>query len=125
MDTHVKVIAALYAVLGGLCVVGAFFTNVLLKFVAGFVAASGEPDAEVGVAVLGFAGTALSAILIALAIPYLATAFGLWHFKPWARIAGIIVGVFSLFNPPFGTLLGAYALVILFRKDTESLFVQR
>jgi hypothetical protein len=31
--------------------------------------------------------------------------------------------VLCLIHIPFGTLIGIYALVILFRKDTEALFV--
>lgn len=122
MAIHVKVVAAFYFVIGVMLVMGAFFSHMLLALVAGLVSDSTEEGAAVGARVLGFAGAALSTLLVAFAAPFLATGWGLLKFRPWARIAGIILAALCLIHVPFGTLLGVYALVILFRKDTEALF---
>jgi hypothetical protein len=58
-----------------------------------------------------------------LSIPFFLAGWGLLKFKPWARIFGIVLGVLCLIHIPFGTLVGIYAIVILFRKETEALFV--
>jgi hypothetical protein len=42
--------------------------------------------------------------------------------KSWSRICGIVLGALLLVQIPVGTAIGIYALVILFRKDTEALF---
>jgi len=122
MATHVKVIAAFYFVCGGLLVLGGFFTSLVLGVVAGVVSQSNEEDAGTAAAILGLTGTTVTVMLLALAVPYLAAGWGLLKLRPWARILGIILGAISLTSIPFGTLLGIYALVILFKKETEALF---
>ena len=124
MATHVKVIAALFLVSGALCLALAVVGPAILAAVAGMVASSGDPDAATGATVLGFAGIATSLFFGILAIPFLATSWGLFKFKPWARIAGIILAILCLTSVPFGTAFGIYAMIILFRKDTEALFVR-
>ena len=122
MATHVKVIAVLYLICGVFLVAGAFFLPLILGLVASLVGTSGDPDAGVATAILGLTGVTLSIILGVLAIPFLATGWGMLKLRPWSRIAGIVLGALSLIHFPFGTVLGIYALVILFRKDTEALF---
>ena len=122
MATHVKVIAALFLVLGAFWAVIAFLGPAILAMVAGLVGSSGDPDAAVGATVLGFAGIAVTLFAGVLALAFLATGWGMFKLKPWARIAGIILAILCLTNLPLGTVFGIYALVILFRKDTEALF---
>ena len=122
MATHVKVIAGGFVAVGAILVIAAFFSQFALQLLASLVATSGEENAQAGAAVLGFAGIALTTILLAFAIPFFVTAWGLFNLKPWARVAGIIMGALSLLWVPLGTLLGAYALVVLFQKETEKLF---
>lgn len=122
MGTHVKVIGVIFAIIGAMLAAAAFFTPLVLGLVAGIVGNSGDPDAAVGATVLGFAGLALSAILAVLAIPYMFAAWGLIKLKPWARILSIILAALCLTKIPFGTIFGIYALIILFKKETEALF---
>ena len=122
MATHVKVIGVFFVICGVFLIAGAFFLPAILGLVAALIGSSGDPDAGVATTVIGVTGVALSIMLAALAIPYLAAGWGLLKLRPWARILGIVLGVLSLVEFPFGTALGIYALVILFRKDTEALF---
>lgn len=123
MATHVKVIAVLFLVCGSMLLAGALFLPLVLGLVATFVGTSGDPDAAVATTILGFTGAALSVFFAVLAAPFFATGWGLLKLRPWARIAGIVVGALSLANFPLGSAIGIYALVILFRKDTEALFL--
>ena len=121
--THVKVIAGLCLCFGAVWALFAFAAPAILTTIAWFVASSGDQDAAVGSTVLGLTGAALTIYFGAQAVLYIVTGIGLWNFKRWARIAGIIVAVLSVLNFPFGTAFAIYALIILFRKDTEALFV--
>jgi hypothetical protein len=123
MATHVKVIASLFIAIGALTLLAAVFSPLLLSFGAGLLADSQKEGAQEGAAVLGFTGIILGAFLLVLSIPFFVAGWGLLKFKPWGRIFGIVLGVLCLIHIPFGTLVGVYALVILFRKETEALFV--
>jgi hypothetical protein len=57
-----------------------------------------------------------------LAIPELIIGYGLWHCRPWARMAGIVLSVLSLLWVPFGTIVGIYGLWVLLNKESERLF---
>jgi hypothetical protein len=122
MSTHVKVIAVLFIVFGVLLLGLAFFTPLLMTTLAGMVGASREEGAAAGAAVLGITGVFLSVVLFVYAAPHVICGWGLLKFRRWARILAIILAALALIRLPFGTLFGIYALVILFRKDTEALF---
>ena len=123
MATHVKVVATLFLLVGALLLALAFFTPLLLSTLAGIVGATHEEGAAIGATILGLTGIALSLILLLFAIPYVACGVGLFKFRRWARVLGIILAAIALVKFPLGTAFGIYALVILFRKDTEALFI--
>ena len=122
MATHVKIIAVLFIVGGVLLLAGAFFTPLVLGALAAVVGASDEEGAAVGAAVLGFTGVAMSIVLGLLALPNLICGWGLLRFRRWARILGIVLAAIALTKFPIGTAFGVYALVILFKAETEALF---
>lgn len=124
MATHVKILAVLFVVFGVFGVLGAFFSSILFGVLASIVGASAGEGAPLGGALLGLTGIALSVMLFLLALPSIIAGWGLWTLRPWARILAIILGAISLIKFPIGTLFGVYVLVILFRKDTEALFVR-
>jgi len=123
MSPHVKVIAALFIVFGVMLLGLAFFTPLLMTALAGIVGATHDEGAAVGAAVVGLTGVVLSIVLFIFAVPYIVCGWGLLKLRRWARILGIILAALALIRFPFGTIFGVYALVILFRKDTEALFV--
>jgi hypothetical protein len=96
-----------------------------LAFLANLVGTSSDPDAAVGEVVLGFTGVVLAMIFGLFALLYLITGWGLLKFRPWGRTLGIVVAAISLLKFPIGTAFGIYALVILFRKETEALFAKQ
>jgi hypothetical protein len=122
MNTHVKVLGALQIAFG---VIGLLFA-VLMLFVfggaAGIVGATGDPDARIAIPIIGLTGMALTGFLTLTSLPSLIVGVGLLKFRPWARIAGIVLSIVVLVMVPFGTIIGAYGLWVLFSKDTERLF---
>jgi hypothetical protein len=123
MTTHVKVLAVLYLVFSGLFLLAAILIMVALGGAAAVVGTTATPDdAAIALPILGITGTALLVFFMALALPGLATGWGLLNFRPWARILGIVLSALNLINFPFGTLLGIYGLWVLLSKETELLF---
>lgn len=125
MAIHVKIIAVLFFLFGGLMLVGAFFSSLLTGFLASLIGASGEEGAGFAAVALGFGGMALMVLLVAFAIPSIACGWGLLKFRPWSRILAIILGSMGLLKFPVGTLFGTYVLIVMFRKDGEALFIAR
>ena len=123
MDTHVKVVAVLFLVLGGLGVLGALGLMAVFGGAAGIVGMAGEgEEAALAIPILGITGTMLTAFLLVISLPGVIAGFGLLAYKPWARILGIVLAAINLINFPFGTILGVYALWVLLHKDSERLF---
>jgi|SRR5215831_4975837 len=122
MATHVKVVAVLFIVFGVLGALLALFSSVIFSALAAIVGSTHDPDASLGVAVLGLTGATLTIVLLVLSIPNIVCGWGLLRLRPWSRILGIVLAAISLIRVPFGTIFGIYALVILFNKETEALF---
>jgi len=123
VQTHVKVLGVIYLAVGGCMLLGALFLALTLGGVAGIVGAAADPDdAAIAIPILGIAGTALTAFLGIFSLPSLITGYGLFNFKPWSRVVGIVLSAISLIFIPFGTIAGAYGLWVLLSKDTERLF---
>ena len=123
MQTHVKVLAVLFIVLGALGVLAAFGIMAIFGGTMGIVGATSQDEgAAIAIPILGLTGTMLTVFLLVLSIPGLVTGFGLLSFKGWARILGIVLSALNLINIPFGTIMGVYGLWVLLSKETEPLF---
>ena len=123
MATHVKVLGGIYIALSSLGLLAALFLGLAVGTASGIVGAAADPnDAAIAIPILGIAGTALVAFLVAVCLPGLVAGVGLLQGRPWARILGIIVAILNLIHIPIGTIVGIYGLWVLFNKDTERLF---
>ena len=60
-----------------------------------------------------------------LGLPMVFIGIMLLQFRPWARMAGVILGIFSFLHFPLGTILAAYELTILLSTDSDHLFNPR
>jgi hypothetical protein len=125
MTTHVKVLGVLYIALSALGICAALFVGLAFGTASGVVAANADADAAVALPIIGLAGTALTAFLLAISLPGLIAGIGLLSYKPWARIVTIVLSAINLINIPFGTILGIYGLWVLLNKETEGLFSGR
>jgi hypothetical protein len=123
METHVKVLGALQIAFGAMGVMLATLMIFVFGGVAGIVGASDDPEAAIAVPIIGLTGTALVAFLLLTSLPSVVIGIGLLRRRPWSRIAGIVLSIIGLMMIPFGTVVGAYGLWVLFSKDTERLFM--
>jgi hypothetical protein len=123
METHVKVLAVLFIVFSALGTLAAFVVATVFS-VAGVATAAGASggDAAVALPIIGLAGTALSAFLLAVSLPGLVAGIGLLKYKPWARILAIVLSALNLINFPLGTILGVYGLYVLLSDEGARLF---
>ena len=123
MQTHVKVLAVLFIIAGALGALFAIFSSVIFSVLARIVGSSGGEGSAIGGTFLGLTGAILTIVWLVIAIPSIVCGVGLLKFRPWARILGIVLSAISLVRFPFFTILGIYGLWVLFKKDTEALFV--
>lgn len=123
MQTHVKVLGVLFIVLSALGLFAALMLLLVFGAAAGIVGAAAEQgDAAIAIPIIGLAGGALVTFLLVLSLPGLVTGIGLLMFKPWSRIAGIVLSALHLIHIPLGTALGIYGFWVLLNKETEPLF---
>src|SRR5215510_1925644 len=122
MATHLKVLAVIAIVLG---VLGLIFTLVVVIVFGGVGAAIGasqDSEKAIPMAIVGLTGVVLTIYLAITSAVALLCGYGLLQRRRWGRILGIIWAAVSLINFPVGTILGVYALWVLFNKETEAMF---
>jgi hypothetical protein len=122
MDTHVKVIAWIYLVLGGLGIIAGLLVWGILGGIGGIAGASGDRDVEMAGPILGGIGAIIFGVIAVMSLPSLAAGWGLLQMQEWARILAIILSALSLLGFPIGTIIGAYGLWVLLNKETAPLF---
>ena len=122
MDTHVRVLAVLHIVMGGIGIVIGLGCLLLFGGIAGIVGVFGEPDAMVAIPILSLIGGAVFVILLILSLPSIIAGIGLLKYQPWARTLTIVLSAIDLLNVPIGTAIGIYGLWVLLSRETEPLF---
>ncbi len=115
--TGLKVVTALFA-LGSIL----FVLAAIILMVFGSAILSTARDSAVGPLFAVFGGI-ISIFFLVTAIIDGVIAWGLWNMRPWARIAASVLAGLSLLSIPFGTIIGAIELYILwFDEKTKALF---
>jgi fumarate reductase subunit D len=124
MKRHVGLLGTLYLIWGALGLVVAL--AILALGLAALALISSPATGESGAAL---AGSFISALFLTLSVLtslwgaiHILVALALHRGREWARAFGIVLGIFNLFVPPFGTALGVYALWVLTRDDARALF---
>ena len=113
---HVNIIGNIYIILGVLYLILA----ALIFF--GFAGLGNIFDEETLEDVLNISGGIAATILIILGILNIIGGIGLKGYNNWARVLIIILSIIALLNFPIGTIIGVYALIVLFKPDTKALF---
>ena len=121
METHVKVVAILYMVMGALNLCAALLFGLGLGIAQIALGMSGDPDAGLAMPIVGLAGGALVLFLLILSIPPIIVGVGLMRHREWARISGIIIAALLIFHFPIGTAVGIYGLWALLNGETARL----
>jgi hypothetical protein len=123
MRQHVKILAILHIVLGGLGVLAAVVVMAIFGGLAGVVSLAGQAqDGMIGSAVLGLIGAAITIVVLLLSLPGLIAGIGLLTFQPWARILTIVISALELPGVPLHTALGIYGLWVLLSNEGTALF---
>lgn len=121
MQTHVKVVAVLYIVMGALNLLAAMLFGLGVGIASMAVGMSNDPDAATALPIIGLAGGALVAFLLVLSLPLIIVGMGLLKHREWARITGIIIAALLVFHVPIGTAVGVYGLWTLLNSETARL----
>lgn len=119
-----KVLGILNIIGGAMGVCSALLMLLVFGLSAGAIAVDADADAVIAIPIIGLTGATLVSVLLAISLPGIVIGVGLIRFRPWARMAGIVLAIVSLSVVPFGTVVGAYGLWVLLRKDVEPLFVR-
>ena len=119
VEQHVKILAVLNIVLGG---IGALAALAVLVVFGGLVGLVGTESGGGEAAILGLIGGIAFFAVAVLSVPCLIAGIGLLKFKSWGQILTIILSILNLMNFPFGTALGIYGLWVLMNKETKPLF---
>ncbi len=123
MAQHVKILGILHIVFGGLGVLGAIIVLLIFGGISAVVGLSDHSaDSAAAAPIVGAIGIFVFILVMALSLPGLIIGIGLIRFKPWARIAAIILSAFDLFGVPFHTALGIYGFWVLLNRETEQMF---
>jgi hypothetical protein len=124
MAQHVKILGILHIVFGALGVLAAIFVLLIFGGISAVVGLSDHSsDSLTAIPILGMIGGFVFILVLVLSLPGLIIGIGLVQFRPWARIAGIILSALDLVSvPPFGTALGIYGLWVLLNRETEQMF---
>jgi hypothetical protein len=123
MQQHVKILAILHIVLGGLGVMGALVVMAFFGGLAGLVGMSNQTGGyEFASAWVGLIGAIIMVIVLVISLPGLIAGIGLLSFQPWARILTIILSAIELPAFPFHTALGIYGLWVLLSPEGTALF---
>ena len=121
MHTHVKVLAILHIVFGGLGLLMALGMLLFFGGIASIIGMNAAPDeAMVAMPIVGGLGIFIAVFVALLSVPSIFAGVGLLSYRPWARILTLVLSVLNLINVPLGTALGFYGLwVLLSREGTE------
>ncbi len=111
MDIHTRIVAVLHIVCG---LIGAAGLLLLALMLGGFAAFLSLP--EIPAFLLGL-GVSLVIVFMVLALAETVAGFALLMGSPVGRILTMVFGVLHLVNIPIGTVLGAYTLWALLRKQ--------
>jgi hypothetical protein len=117
MKQHVSLVGALHIGFGILGLLGALAVYFAFRFAWGFVEA--EPIAE---SVLSFIGSTLSIIIVFISALGIIGGFGLFSYRPWARILVLIISAINCLNIPIGTAKGVYSIWVLMQPEAMDLF---
>jgi len=120
MEKHLHVLGILFIVYGVMGLIGAATVFIIFFGTAAF------GGYYLGFGHWPFIANAFSlfiTVLIAfLSIPSIVAGWGILRHQAWGRILGLILGILMLFEFPFGTALGVYALWAFLSKDAIKLF---
>ncbi len=122
MASHVRILAWFNIVMGGLGVLFAALTFAGASILPAILEAVSGEGAYVPAQIIQIIATVVVGVILVLSLPSLILGFGLYNYRPWARILGIVLAAINLLNVPLGTIVSLYAFWVLLKPETEALF---
>src|ERR1700761_3673968 len=99
MAQHVKILGVLHVIFGALGVLAAIIVLMIFGGISAFVNMS--DTSGVPAPILGVIGGFVFILLLVLSLPGLVIGIGLMQFRPWARLAAVILCALDLVQIPF------------------------
>ncbi|HWZ30451.1 MAG TPA: hypothetical protein VNX18_03925 [Bryobacteraceae bacterium] len=125
MQQHVKILAILHIIFGGLGVVVGLIAMLFFGGLASFLGMTDHStDTFFASGVLGLIGVVIMVVVVVISLPGLIAGIGLLTYQPWARILTIVLSAIELPAFPFHTMLGIYGLWVLLSNEGSALFNQ-
>lgn len=121
MAQHVKILGIIHIVFGAMGVFGAMIVLMVFGGISAFVNFS-DRSIDLPAPIVALIGGFIFILVMVVSLPGLIIGIGLVQFRPWARVAGIVVSALDLLGFPFHTALGIYGLWVLLNRDTERMF---
>lgn len=116
LGRHLHTLGILWIVAGAL-----FLIPAVVLFVLGTAVHIAIPGTEEMMRVMGpLLFTVLGAGFLIVGAGGICVGWGLMQHQPWARMAGLVLGILALFHPPFGTALGIYSLWVLASREAAA-----
>ncbi|NWF85956.1 MAG: hypothetical protein HXY18_19225 [Bryobacteraceae bacterium] len=122
MSTHVRVLAWLNIAMGFLGVGLALLVFAGGAILPAIIQAVAPDEADIPLAIVQLIVTVVTGVILTLSLPCLVLGFGLYNFRPWARVLGLVLAALNLLNVPLGTALSLYAFWVLLKPESEALF---
>lgn len=122
MPDSIKVARIALVVAAGLEIATAALFLFIFVYGAVLIGWGTERAGLLGSALLGAAGVALAVLFAAFGVADLFIAAGIAKGRPWARLAGIAMGLVLLVGVPVGTVLGVLVLMGLIGRDARDWF---
>lgn len=122
MASHVRILAWFNIVIGGLGVLAAGITFAGASILPALLTAVAQEAVAIPMQIVQIIVTFIVGMILVLSLPSLILGFGLYNFRPWARILGLVLAAINLLNVPFGTAVSLYAFWVLLKPETEALF---
>jgi len=122
LATHVRILAWFNIALGAFGVLAALLTFAGAAILPALLQAVAGGASDIPVAVIQLISTVVITIILVMSLPCLVLGFGLYNFRPWARVLGLVLAALNLLHVPFGTLISLYGFWVLLKPETEMLF---
>ncbi len=118
VQSHLQLLGILWFAISAFNAIGGVVLYILANTLFAHLHEMGAPPE----APVGFLRPLLSVIgvfvLAKAAVGFMA-GWGLMHREPWARVLALVLGFISLFNIPFGTIVGIYTLWVLLPAQSQ------
>ena len=120
MHQHIKVVAYTFMICSALAFI--ICLALLLSFVGIMTCVGIRDSSPYALLVASGIGVVFMTIVTVASLPGFLAGYGLLKQKSWGRILAVVMAFIYLLKPPVGTVLGVYALWVLFNEETECCF---